>query len=82
VSNVFMRDPLRLHYYQPPTPPPQNIPMPEKMEVRVVEYTKNDRIAKVELQYRMHYFDQYGGLVNTSNWESVDRVKIDMDAEV
>jgi hypothetical protein len=54
--------------------------LPEKMELRVVEYTKGDRIVKVELQYSMHQFDENGYKANQTPWESVERVKIDMDA--
>lgn len=65
--------------------PSMNIPLPEKMEIRVVEYTKTDnsgieRIVKVELQYCMHNFDQYGNRTHSTPWESVERVKINMDA--
>jgi hypothetical protein len=64
-----------------------NIPLPEKMEVRVVEYTKTDnsgieRIVKVELQYRMWHFDEYGHIVDSTNWEPVERVKIDLDGDI
>jgi hypothetical protein len=55
------------------------------MELRVVEYTKTDssgieRIVKVELQYCMHQFDENGHKANQTPWESVERVKINMDA--
>lgn len=59
-------------------PPPMNVPLPEKMEIRVVEYTKGDKIAKVELQYRMWNFDEYGMMVDKTDWEPVERVKIDL----
>jgi hypothetical protein len=65
----------------PPTPPPQpqTFVLAEKMELRVVEYTKGDRLVKTELQYRMHHFDQWGGPVTKTEWEQVDRVRIDID---
>lgn len=67
--------------------PSMNIPLPEKMEIRVVEYTKTDnsgieRIVKVELQYRMWQFDEYGHIVDSTNWEPVERVKIDLDGDI
>jgi len=46
------------------TAPAFNIPLPEKIEIRVVEYTKGDKIVKVELQYRMWQFDEYGHIVD------------------
>ncbi len=63
-------------------PPPMNIPLPEKMEIRVVEYTKGDKIVKVELQYRMWNFDEYGMMVDKTDWEPVERIKIDLDGDV
>jgi hypothetical protein len=69
----------------PPQAPAVTKFLPEKMELRVVEYTKTDdkgieRIVKVELQYCMHQFDEYGHVANQTPWESVERVRIDMDA--
>lgn len=65
----------------PPPPPPesQTYVLAEKMELRVVEYTRGDRLVKTELQYRMHRYDQYGYPVNQTEWEQVDRVRIEMD---
>jgi hypothetical protein len=67
--------------------PSMNIPLPEKMEIRVVEYTKTDnsgieRIVKVELQYRMWNYDEYGMIVDSTNWEAVERIKIDLDGDI
>jgi len=68
-------------YVHNPTPPPAvTMFLPEKMELRVVEYTKGDKIVKVELQYCMHNFDQFGSRTHSTPWESVERVKINMDA--
>ena len=63
----------------PPPPPAQTFVLAEKMELRVVEYTKGDRLVKTELQYRMHHYDQYGYPVTKTEWEQVDRVRIDID---
>lgn len=63
----------------PPTPPAQLSVLAEKMELRVVEYTKGDRLVKTELQYRMHHYDQYGYPVTKTEWEQVERVRIDLD---
>lgn len=67
--------------------PSMNIPLPEKMEIRVVEYTKTDnsgieRIVKVELQYRMWTYDEYGQIADNTIWEPVERVKIDLDGDI
>lgn len=62
----------------PPPAPAVTKFLPEKMELRVVEYTKGDRIVKVELQYSMHQFDEHGHKANQTPWESVERVRIEM----
>jgi hypothetical protein len=79
----MLRSP-RVKTVNPPTIqlPPMNIPLPEKMEIRVVEYTKGDKIVKVELQYRMWNFDEYGMIVDKTDWEPVERVKIDLGGDV
>lgn len=66
----------------PPPPSPQISVLAEKMEIRVVEYTRGDRLVKTELQYRMHHFDQWGGPVTKTEWEQVDRVRIDIDENI
>lgn len=62
----------------PPPAPAVTKFLPEKMELRVVEYTKGDRIVKVELQYSMHQFDENGRKANQTPWESVERMKIEL----
>ena len=66
------------YVHVPPQAPAVTMFLPEKMELRVVEYTKGDKIVKVELQYSMHQFDQYGSKTNQTPWESVERVKIEL----
>ena len=63
-------------------PAPMNVPLPEKMEIRVVEYTRGDKIVKVELQYRMWNFDEYGMIVDKTDWEPVERIKIDLEGAI
>jgi hypothetical protein len=79
----MLRSP-RVKAVTPPTIqlPQMNVPLPEKMEIRVVEYTKGDKIAKVELQYRMWNFDEYGMIVDKTDWEPVERVKIDLGGAI
>jgi hypothetical protein len=82
MNDNMLRSP-RVKAVTPPTIqlPQMNIPLPEKMEIRVVEYTKGDKIVKVELQYRMWNFDEYGMIVDKTDWEPVERVKIDLDGD-
>lgn len=79
MSNDKMVAQPRMVSVTPPPPPAQTFVLTEKMELRVVEYTKGDRLVKTELQYRMHHYDQYGYLVTMTEWEQVDRVRIDID---
>jgi hypothetical protein len=85
MSNVGMTTCPPFIVSNPPPVPAVSKFLPEKMELRVVEYTKTDssgieRIVKVELQYCMHQFDENGHKANQTPWESVERVKINMDA--
>lgn len=85
MSNVGMTMCPPFIVSNPPPAPAVTKFLPEKMELRVVEYTKTDdkgieRIVKVELQYSMHQFDENGYKANQTPWESVERVKIDMSA--
>jgi hypothetical protein len=83
MSNVGMTTCPPFVVHNPPPAPAVSKFLPEKMELRVVEYTKTDdkgieRIVKVELQYCMHQFDEYGHKANQTPWESVERVKIEL----
>lgn len=85
MSNAtMMTNPRSVMVTQPTIPPlpPINVPLPEKMEIRVVEYTKGLRLVKTELQYRMWHYDQYGYVVNNTEWEQVERVRIDLDQDI
>ena len=67
--------------YQPPTQlPPIPIILPERQEFRVVEYVKDDKIVKVQLEMRTHYFHQDGIFNHSDPWEEVERVQIDLSA--
>ena len=82
MSNDKMVAPPRGYYYQPPAPPTplgQTLMMTDKLELRVVEYVKGDRLVRTELQYRVHQFDHNGGPVAKTEWEQVDRVRISID---
>lgn len=86
MSNAtMMTNPRSVAVQQPTIPPlpPINVPLPEKMEIRVVEYTKGLRLVKTELQYRMWHYDEYGMVVsNPTEWEQVERVRIDLDKNI
>ena len=79
MSNLGMTMCPPAYVHNPPPAPAVTVFLPEKMELRVVEYTKGDKIVKVELQYCMHTFDQNGFITTTTPWESVERVKIDLE---
>jgi hypothetical protein len=67
--------------YQPPTQlPPIPIILQERQEFRVVEYVKDDKIVKVQLEMCTHYFGQDGLFINSDPWQEVERVQIDMSA--
>lgn len=83
MSNFAMTTCPPFVVHNPPPAPAVSKFLPEKMELRVVEYTKTDdkgieRIVKVELQYSMHQFDEHGHKANQTPWESVERVKIEL----
>ena len=80
MSNDGMKICPPVYVHTPPSAPAVTMFLPEKMELRVVEYTRGDKIVKVELQYCMHNFDQFGSRTHSTPWESVERVKIDMGA--
>ena len=87
MSNTGMTMCPPAYVHVPPPAPAVTMFLPEKMELRVVEYTKTDssgieRIVKVELQYRMWQFDEYGHIVDSTNWEAVERIKIDLDGDI
>ena len=71
---------LRVAYQPPAQLPPIPIIMPERQEFRVVEYVKDDKIVKVQLEMRTHYFDQNGDFNHSDPWQEVERVQIDMSA--
>jgi hypothetical protein len=83
MSNFAMTTCPPFVVHNPPPAPAVSKFLPEKMELRVVEYTKTDdkgieRIVNVQLQYSMHQFDEHGHKANQTPWESVERVKIEL----
>jgi hypothetical protein len=62
----------------PPTPMavPQTIVKPISYQFQVVEYTKDDKIVKVELQVQETIHDERGNVVRTSGFTAVPRIQL------
>lgn len=60
----------------PPAPPPITFPTPLSYDFQVVEYMKDGKLAKVELQCRVNNHDQYGNMVTEGFWTAVPRVQM------
>lgn len=52
------------------------IPQPISYDFRVIEFMKDSKLEKVELQVRTLRHDQYGNVVLEEQWESVPRFKM------
>ena len=60
----------------PPSPPPITIVKPLSYQFQVVEYMKDDKIVKVELQVQQTTHDEYGNVVFSSGFTAVPRVQL------
>lgn len=65
-------------YITPPAPPSITIPHPLSYEFQVVEYTKDGKVVKIEMQYKENQHDQYGNIVMEGIWCPVPRVAMPM----
>jgi hypothetical protein len=63
-------------YQTPPSPPSITFPCPLSYEFQVVEYMTEDKVAKVELQYKINQHDQYGNTTLEGHWTPVPRIKL------
>jgi hypothetical protein len=64
--------------YSSPTPPPITIVKPVSYQFQVVEYMKDDKIVKVELQAQATTHDEYGNVISSSGFKPVPRIQLPM----
>jgi hypothetical protein len=62
----------------PPSPPPITIVKPLSYQFQVVEYMKDDKIVKVELQVQQTTHDEYGNVMFSSGFSPVPRIQLPM----
>lgn len=62
----------------PPAPPTQytTIVKPVTYQFQVVEYVKDDKIAKVELQVQATTHDEFGNVIFSSGFTPVPRIQL------
>ena len=62
----------------PPTPPQQytTIVKPITYQFQVVEYVKDDKIVKVELQVQATTHDEFGNVITSSGFKPVPRIQV------
>lgn len=60
------------------TPPPITIVKPLSYQFQVVEYMKDDKIVKVELQVQQTTHDEYGNVMFSSGFSPVPRIQLPM----
>lgn len=67
-------------YYPPvqPAPPavPHTVVKPISYQFQVVEYTKDDKIVKVELQVQQTIHDENGNVMMSSGFIAVPRIQV------
>ena len=67
-------------YTPPQAPQPAPIPItivkPISYQFQVVEYTKDDKIVKVELQVQQTTHDEFGNVVFSSGFSPVPRIQL------
>jgi hypothetical protein len=69
---------LETQSYTPPTmtPAPITLVKPVSYQFQVVEYMKDDKIVKVELQAQATTHDENGNVVNCSGFKAVPRIQL------
>lgn len=60
----------------PPPLPPITIVKPVSYQFQVVEYMKDDKIVKVELQAQATTHDEYGNVLTSSGFKAVPRIQL------
>lgn len=58
--------------------PTVTVAKPVSYEFRVAEYTENNIVKKVALQYRVYEHDNYGAAFLKQDWVEVPRVKVEL----
>ena len=81
MHNFTVSTPLKLDtqtYSQPTpvTPPPITIVKPISYQFQVVEYMKDDKVMKVELQVQATTHDENGNIMISSGFKPVPRVQL------
>lgn len=56
--------------------PPIAIVKPVSYQFQVVEYMKDDKIVKVELQAQATTHDEYGNVLTSSGFKAVPRIQL------
>lgn len=81
MNNFTVSNPTKLdtQTYCPPTPaapPPITIVKPVTYQFQVVEYMKDDKVMKVELQVQATTHDENGNVMISSGFKPVPRVQL------
>lgn len=66
------------HTVTPPliTPPPITTVRPLSYQFQVVEYTKDNKIMKVEMQVQVTIHDERGNVISSSGYKPVPRIQL------
>ena len=76
--SVNVPNKLDTQSYTPPlaTPVPITVVKPISYQFQVVEYMKDDKIVKVELQVQQTIHDERGNVMTSSGFTAVPRVQL------
>jgi len=69
---------LETQSYTPPvmSPPPVTVVKPVSYQFQVVEYMKDDKVVKVELQAQATTHDENGNIMYSSGFKPVPRIQL------
>lgn len=67
---------LETSYITPPTPMAVTVVNPVTYQFQVIEYMKDDKIVKVELQVQATTHDVTGNVIHSSGFTAVPRIQI------
>lgn len=78
--NYTVNAPVKLdtQSYTPPiqAPMPITVVKPVSYQFQVVEYMKDDKIVKVELQAQATTHDEHGNVISSSGFKAVPRIQL------